>query len=32
MPSWIPYMMVSCLAAFLIGYILAWAMDQWRDR
>jgi hypothetical protein len=24
--------MASILAAFLVGYILAWAIDEWRNR
>jgi len=29
MPSWIYTMFAVCLAAFLLGYIAAWAKDQW---
>ena len=28
MPSWVPYMVASCLAATIIGYALAWSMDE----
>lgn len=32
MPYWVPYMAASCLAAFLIGYAVAWVMDEWKNR
>ena len=31
MPSWIPYMMASCCAAFLIGYAIAFFYDEWKN-
>jgi hypothetical protein len=32
MPSWVPYMIASCLAATIIGYILGWAVDEWKNK
>jgi hypothetical protein len=29
MPTWVYYMLAACLASFLIGYIVAWAWEQW---
>jgi hypothetical protein len=31
-PAWIYYMLAGCLASFLIGWIIAWAMDQWQNK
>ena len=28
LPSWVFYMVAVCLAAFLLGYIAAYVMDQ----
>ena len=32
MPSWVYTMAACCLAAFILGYVIAWAVEQWRDR
>jgi hypothetical protein len=32
MPHWVPYMVAACLAAFIIGWIAAWALDEWKNR
>ena len=32
MPSWMVAMAASCFAAFLIGWILGWIVDQWENR
>ena len=32
MPSWVPYMVASCIAAFLIGYVIAWFLDELKNK
>ena len=32
MPSWLPTMMLCCLAAAMLGWILAAILDQWKNR
>jgi hypothetical protein len=32
MPSWLPYMVACCLAAGLLGWIVAWMLDEWKNR
>jgi len=32
MPSWVYYMVACCFAGFLLGWITAWALDQWNNR
>jgi len=31
MPGWVPYMVLACIAALVWGWIVAWAVDHWRD-
>jgi len=30
-PAWGYSMIAMCIAAAIIGYIAAWAMDEWRN-
>ena len=32
MQSWMATMVACCLAAFILGYVVAWTLDQWKDR
>ena len=32
MAPWMGYMAASCFAAFLLGGILAWVLDEWNNR
>jgi hypothetical protein len=29
---WMMYMVAACIAGFGIGWIIAWAIDEWRMR
>jgi hypothetical protein len=30
MPMWVYYMVGVCIAAYGIGFIAAWAVDEWK--
>ena len=32
MPTWIYYMAASCFTAFMVGYIAAYVIDEWKNR
>jgi len=32
MPSWVYYMVACCLAGAIVGWILAWMLDEWNNR
>jgi hypothetical protein len=32
MPDWVPYMVLACVAALILGWILGWAWDEWNNR
>jgi hypothetical protein len=32
MPDWVYIMILACIAAFILGWIIAWAVEQWRER
>lgn len=32
MQTWMWYMIMCCIAAFGVGYIAAWAIDEWKHR
>ena len=32
LPEWMFYMAAVCFASFCIGWIIAWALDEWRNR
>lgn len=32
MPSWVPTMVMCCLAAAMLGWVLGWAWDEWNNR
>jgi hypothetical protein len=29
LPSWVYYMVAACFAAFLVGWIIAWLVDEY---
>ena len=31
MPSWMFTMAACCLAAMIVGWIIAWVVDEWGD-
>ena len=32
MPSWVYTMAACCLAAAILGWCVAWALDEWNNR
>ena len=32
MPSWLPTMVLCCLAAAMLGWVVAWMLDEWKNR
>ena len=32
MPSWLPIMVLCCVAAFIVGWILGYVVEEWKNK